>query len=707
MEKDNIDKIEEQIHAIQNEEKNLHEKEDSAPVEIPVEESMDDTKKVNDIHELKEEPTEEESTKEEENPVVDSEEEKERKLSLTQSLVMPKIEEEEKPKKNPYLILILCIVVAFVIMLLLIFLFSKPKNKPVTDGETHLTSSEQKKIITGYGEALEGLLQVYYEKKNMLLTYDEAIELINYDYDVVCKKHEIYDNLKVYLADCQIDQQATKITYGKKQEEVKEELSEGDLKIYVSKKDHSTTFEEPTNLDNYDSYIFHIDGVYSDLSILGNKNASYLFYFDGSKNFHLLNFKTNTEFLSDKAPEDVALIRQDDEFDTNFVGVKLNGKWGIYEIEGEKEIVSPTYASIHNYSGDIYTAYEYHYIHPLDKTNVIVRDDFWNTNPDGTAVPLFTYGMINYQTGEEIIPEVYSSMVVSGDYIVAKNQFGSTHLFHFSGKERNMEEEFDKIYTVIDGKYMLVQDGKHVKVVTIVGKDLYDFGEIEVGHFSYGIKYQNGALFQFYNPSNQEECLELIYDGSTKTGTVKNSFCGGIAKPVLYLYPKETTRVSVNFEYPELLNTTYPKYTNGWEVVAHPNGDLYDKNNRYYYALYWDEKQVHTTDFQTGYYVEKEDAISFLESKLGYIGLNEKEQNEFIMYWLPILEKNEKSLVYFELTEERENVNKLMISPKPDSLLRIVIHIKKVEEKVDIPKQNLTRFHRKGFAAVEWGGTIY
>ena len=77
------------------------------------------------------------------------------------------------------------------------------------------------------------------------------------------------------------------------------------------------------------------------------------------------------------------------------------------------------------------------------------------------------------------------------------------------------------------------------------------------------------------------------------------------------------------------------------------------------------------------------------------------------MYWLPILEKNGKSLIYFELTDEREMVNKIKINPKPDSLLRIVMHVKKVDAKTKIKKQELTTFNRKGFVAVEWGGLQY
>ena len=182
---------------------------------------------------------------------------------------------------------------------------------------------------------------------------------------------------------------------------------------------------------------------------------------------------------------------------------------------------------------------------------------------------------------------------------------------------------------------------------------------------------------------------------------------GGRAKPVLYLYPLKETNVKVKFSNPELLTTTYPKYNDSWNVTVKPNGDMYDKDGKYYYALYWDEKRYNEVDFKEGYYVDGKDAISFLEDKLTLIGLNDKERNEFIMYWLPVMESNEKNLVYFELTEEREVGNKLIIDPKPDSLLRVSIHIKKVNKKIDIKEQKLEKFNRLGFVAVEWGGMIY
>ena len=180
---------------------------------------------------------------------------------------------------------------------------------------------------------------------------------------------------------------------------------------------------------------------------------------------------------------------------------------------------------------------------------------------------------------------------------------------------------------------------------------------------------------------------------------------GSIDKPVLYLYPENDIDVKVSFKRPELLTTTYPKYNNGWNVSVNSSGSIFDGKNNYY-ALYWEEQPTKKESFKEGFYVEKENAIEFLEEKLSIIGLNDRERNEFIMYWLPILEKNNKSLVYFELTDEKQKNNELIIEPKPDSLLRVTMHVKKVSKKTNIKEQKLTTFERVGFTAVEWGGIV-
>ena len=47
-------------------------------------------------------------------------------------------------------------------------------------------------------------------------------------------------------------------------------------------------------------------------------------------------------------------------------------------------------------------------------------------------------------------------------------------------------------------------------------------------------------------------------------------------KPIIYIYPETETEVSVTLGKEELIDCSYPKYDNGWKVLAKPNGDLVD-----------------------------------------------------------------------------------------------------------------------------------
>lgn len=192
---------------------------------------------------------------------------------------------------------------------------------------------------------------------------------------------------------------------------------------------------------------------------------------------------------------------------------------------------------------------------------------------------------------------------------------------------------------------------------------------------------------------------------------IETGFMGGYAKPVLYLYPEAEMEVSVSFAHPESLTTVYPAYpTGGWKILAQPDGTLRMVSDdavseRTYYALYWEEAGSKPCNFSTGFCVAKEDSAQFLEDSLALLGFTDREANECILYWLPILEKSPYNLVYFELTQSREDYNALRISPKPDSILRVALHILPVTEPVEIKTQTLPAFDRHGFTAVEWGGT--
>lgn len=187
---------------------------------------------------------------------------------------------------------------------------------------------------------------------------------------------------------------------------------------------------------------------------------------------------------------------------------------------------------------------------------------------------------------------------------------------------------------------------------------------------------------------------------------IKNSINSQWDKPILYLYPEEDIDVTITFENEKALKSTYPKYKNSWNVHVKSDGTIIDNSGREYYGLYWDEDSKIKDDFKTGFYVESKDSIKFLEEKLYEIGLTDREANEFIIYWLPKMEENGDNLVHFVFTKDREKENKLYIEPKPDSMLRLEIVIKKVNKKINIKEQKLEHFDRVGFTVVEWGGTL-
>lgn len=176
-------------------------------------------------------------------------------------------------------------------------------------------------------------------------------------------------------------------------------------------------------------------------------------------------------------------------------------------------------------------------------------------------------------------------------------------------------------------------------------------------------------------------------------------------KPLIYLYPLEKTNVSVKLGNPSLLTTTYPVYNDGWNITALPNGVLTDSVGRKYYGLYWEGLNYIPNNFKDGFVVKKEDLISFLESKLKLLGLTDREANEFIIYWLPILEKNEYNLIRFESIDEINKQMPLEIHPAPDTIIRVFMEYKPLNKPIKIKEQQLSSIKRKGFTVVEWGGT--
>lgn len=174
-------------------------------------------------------------------------------------------------------------------------------------------------------------------------------------------------------------------------------------------------------------------------------------------------------------------------------------------------------------------------------------------------------------------------------------------------------------------------------------------------------------------------------------------------KPVIYLYPQKETDVNVKVSFEGDFTITYPEYEDSWAVTARPDGTLISETTEYPY-LFWEGNVMnYSPKFDEGFLVSRKETVSFLEEKLKILGLNEKEQADFITYWAPQLIKNDYNIIKFD-TEEYATRVSLNIEPKPDSMIRVFMIYKAANKNESIKKQELNGVERKGFVAVEWGG---
>ena len=178
-------------------------------------------------------------------------------------------------------------------------------------------------------------------------------------------------------------------------------------------------------------------------------------------------------------------------------------------------------------------------------------------------------------------------------------------------------------------------------------------------------------------------------------------------KPIIYLYPTKDTEVSVKLQNKDNITVSYPKYSNGWKVLAKKDGELTDlTTNKSLYSLYYESKNVINFKVENdGFVVKGEDTIGFLEEKLAILGLTERESEEFIIYWLPRLEANKYNYIRFATLDEINENMPLQIAPSPDTIIRVLMTFKGLDNPIEVQEQQLTTPERNGFVAIEWGGT--
>lgn len=220
----------------------------------------------------------------------------------------------------------------------------------------------------------------------------------------------------------------------------------------------------------------------------------------------------------------------------------------------------------------------------------------------------------------------------------------------------------------------------------------------------------NGTCCVEDGPSNNssECCPGVMSNAVTAQALGYPVWCD--AKPVIYLYPKKRTTVSVAIIVPGTIPVSDPLYpVGGWKGIdAFPDGTFIYKNHSYK-ELFYEAAIKPVAPPTTGTIVSLAQLQPTLQRMTNQLGLTASEQQEFLAYWLAKL-KNLKSnylLISVFSPEQKEIIDHVDITPKPDTFIAFIMYFKPVNKPFALPDLVIpTPPQRNGFTAVEWGGIV-
>jgi len=234
-------------------------------------------------------------------------------------------------------------------------------------------------------------------------------------------------------------------------------------------------------------------------------------------------------------------------------------------------------------------------------------------------------------------------------------------------------------------------------------------------NFKYGdTTFRYSAKFSFNNliqGSNKYEFKAYFDDGSTKSANVQIYYTSGgaeMGKPVIYLYPEKTIKVSVNVAPQGGISVSVPEIGKGWNVIATPSGKLLNISDlKVYPYLFWEGFATTFVRPSEGFVVEKAKVSGFFDEKLAVMGLNKKEIADFKEFWVPRLATDPYYFITFVPQKQFDKYAPLTISPAPDTIIRVFFDYQGLSEKKVVTEQKLEKRERSGFSAIEWGGRLY
>jgi len=175
-----------------------------------------------------------------------------------------------------------------------------------------------------------------------------------------------------------------------------------------------------------------------------------------------------------------------------------------------------------------------------------------------------------------------------------------------------------------------------------------------------------------------------------------------MAKPNIYLYPPETTEVSVTLGFPQggFITTSIPEYGDGWRVTVTPDGIVDGK----YGYLFYEAQQFDHYQYKEGWTVATAGLEKFFRGNLAAYGFAGREIEDFIAWWIPRLNEGPCYDIYPQTRAEIDPFVTLDIAPAPDSVQRLFYATRPTGDcAAHLDEPVIVPFAREGFAVLEWG----
>jgi hypothetical protein len=197
--------------------------------------------------------------------------------------------------------------------------------------------------------------------------------------------------------------------------------------------------------------------------------------------------------------------------------------------------------------------------------------------------------------------------------------------------------------------------------------------------------------------------LEQQFDLQDGFGEYKLNYEIQMDKPNIYLYPIKEMSIDVNIKFPQgggVVNSI-PSFPDTWQNInVKPNGKINDK----YDYLFYETNGTPLPNLDKGWIVERENLESFFVKNLNETGFNDEEIDDFIEWWIPILNKANNYAIFPLYNDKLEDIVQIEFSEQPDNIIRLIYVIKECDNvKLELEEPTLPDFKNEGFVVREWG----